>query len=82
MPIPNIFLLRKGFSKVIKAGSAQEEKYNYSILGLEKALKLNNVDIRLFGKPLAWEGRRLGVILSSDRENAEAAQRFIKIKAN
>ncbi len=82
LPIPNIFLLRKGFSKVIKAGSAQEEKYNYSILGLEKALKLNNVDIRLFGKPLAWEGRRLGVILSSDRENAEAAQRFIKIKAN
>ena len=77
LPIPNILLLRKGYSTVIKAGEDIPRKSKYKLEGLEKALLLNNVDIRIFGKNEAWPGRRLGVILSSDRENGEAAKKFI-----
>ena len=58
------------------------QKLFYEIKGLEKALLLNNVDIRIFGKQKAWPGRRLGVILSSDKENGEAAKRFISVVKN
>ncbi len=79
LPIPNILLLRKGHSTVIKAGDEISRNTNYEIVGLQKALRLNNVDIRIFGKHKAWPGRRLGVILSSDRENGLAAKKFISI---
>ncbi len=79
LPIPNILILRKGYSTVIKAGDDIPKNSSYQIEGLNKALKLNNVDIRIFGKPKAWPGRRLGVILSSDKENGEAAKRFINV---
>ncbi|MDC3024124.1 formate-dependent phosphoribosylglycinamide formyltransferase [Alphaproteobacteria bacterium] len=80
LPIPNILLLRKGYSTVIKAGSNIPKNSSYKIGGLEKALLLNNVDVRVFGKLKAWPGRRLGVILSSDKENGETAKRFITIE--
>ena len=79
LPIPNILLLRKGYSTVIKAGNDIPKNSCFEIKGLEKALLLNNVDIRIFGKQKAWSGRRLGVILSSDKENGEAAKRFISV---
>ena len=79
LPIPNILLLRKGYSTVIKAGNDIPKNSLFEIKGLEKALLLNNVDIRIFGKQKAWPGRRLGVILSSDKENGEAAKRFISV---
>ena len=79
-PIPNIILLRQGYSTVIKAPSNFPNKQRYSVQGLENALKINNVDVRLFGKPLAWSNRRLGVILSTDRESGLAAKNFISIQ--
>ncbi len=82
LPIPNILLLRKGYSTVIKADDKIPIDSNYKIEGIKKALMLNNVEIRLFGKPKAWPGRRLGVILSSDKENGEVAKRFLTISKN
>ena len=82
LPIPNILLLRKGYSTVIKALDNIPKNSEYKIEGLEKALLLNNVDIRIFGKSKAWSGRRLGVILSSDKENGQAAKRFINVLKN
>ncbi len=79
LPIPNILLLRKGYSTVIKAGNDIPKNSFFEIKGLEKALLLNNVDIRIFGKQKAWPGRRLGVILSSDKENGQAAKKFINV---
>ncbi len=79
LPIPNILLLRKGYSTVIKAGDDMPKNSKYEIKGLEKALLINNVDVRIFGKSKAWPGRRLGVILSSEKENGEAAKKFISI---
>ncbi len=82
LPIPNILLLRKGYSTVIKAQDNIPKNSKYKIEGLEKALLLNNVDVRIFGKSTAWPGRRLGVILSSDKENGQAAKRFINVLKN
>ena len=65
---------------MIKAGDNITKNSNYKINGLEKALLLNNVDVRIFGKSEAWPGRRLGVILSSDKENGEAAKRYITVE--
>ena len=79
LPIPNVIILRKGFTSVIKTQSEEEKAFEYSFQGLENALNIDNIDIRLFGKPLAWDGRRLGVILSPDKESAEAAKKHIKI---
>ena len=79
LPIPNILLLRKGYSTVIKAGEEISKNTNYEIVGLDKALRLNNVDVRIFGKHQAWPGRRLGVILSSDKENGLSAKKFINV---
>ena len=79
LPIPNILLLRKGYSTVIKAGEEISKNSNYEIVGLDKALRLNNVDVRIFGKYQAWPGRRLGVILSSDKENGLSAKKFINV---
>ena len=80
-PIPNIILLRKGYSTVLKAPLDFKIEKNYIIEGIENAFKINNVDIKLFGKPLAWAGRRLGVILSSNKENGLAAKKLISIKS-
>ena len=79
LPIPNVKILRNGFTSVIKTKSNEENAFEYSFEGLENALKFDNIDIRLFGKPLAWNGRRLGVILSPDKKSAEAAKQHIKI---
>ena len=79
LPIPNILLLRKGYTTVIKAQKDIPENSDYEIKGLNTALKLNNVDVRIFGKPSARPGRRLGVILSSDKENGDAAKRLIQV---
>ncbi len=79
LPIPNVLLLRRGYSTVITAGENISYNSNYKIEGLDKALMINNVDVRVFGKPAAWQGRRLGVILSSDRENGQAAKRLITV---
>ena len=79
LPIPNIVTLRKGYSTVIKAPKEITDDSKYKVLGLEKALQINNVDFRLFGKPKAWGERRLGIILSSDKENGQAAKQFISV---
>jgi len=59
---------------------------SYSVLisgpkfsGIEKALELDDVDIRLFGKPKAWNNRRLGVILSKNREIGQKAKSLVFI---
>ena len=79
LPIPNVKILRSGFTLVIKTKSKEEGAFEYSFQGLENALNIDSIDIRLFGKPLAWNGRRLGVILSPDKESAEKAEQHIKI---
>ena len=78
-PINNILMLREGYSTVIKANGFEDKNFDYKFSGIEKALELDDVDIRLFGKPMAWNNRRLGVILSKNREIGQKAKSLIFI---
>ena len=81
-PINKVLMLREGYSTVIKANGFEDKSFDYKFLGIEKALDLEDVDIRLFGKPKAWNKRRLGVILSKNRESGQKAKSLIFIKKN
>ncbi|MCZ0871092.1 phosphoribosylglycinamide formyltransferase 2 [Peribacillus sp. AS_2] len=61
-PIPEIKLISPGASRPLKA---QDELSEYSIVGVEQALALPDTQVRLFGKPVTKEGRRVAVALSS-----------------
>ena len=78
-PINNVLMLREGYSTVIKANGFEDKIFDYKFSGIEKALELGDVDIRLFGKPKAWNNRRLGVILSKNREIGQKAKSLIFI---
>ena len=78
-PINNILMLREGYSTVIKANGFEDKNFDYKFSGIAKALELEDVDIRLFGKPKAWNNRRLGVILSKNREIGQKAKSLIFI---
>ena len=78
-PINNILMLREGYSTVIKANGFEDKNFDYKFSGIEKALQLDDVDIRLFGKPKAWNNRRLGLILSKNREIGQKAKSLIFI---
>ena len=74
-------LLRPGASKVIYGDHDADEIY---FEGVDQALQIPGIDIRLFGKPKSFKKRRMGVILASSEtveaavENAKKA--FSKIK--
>ena len=78
-PINSVLMLREGYSTVIKANGFEDQNFDYKFSGIEKALELDDVDIRLFGKPKAWNNRRLGVILSKNREIGQKAKSLIFI---
>ena len=74
-------LLRPGASKVIYGDHDADEIY---FEGVDQALQIPGIDIRLFGKPKSFKKRRMGVILaSSDTVKAainNAKKAFSKIK--
>ena len=79
MPLPKIKLIQPGASHVILA--EENAKGNYTIEGIEKALEDENVDFRIFGKPILKSYRRMGVILSSSLEGAKKAANKILVKS-
>jgi phosphoribosylglycinamide formyltransferase 2 len=78
-PVEGVSILREGYSTVIKANGFDKKGFKYKFTGIEKALEGKDIDIRLFGKPLAWNERRLGVILSKDRKSGQKAKKLISI---
>ncbi len=65
LPIPAIHLEHSGASAVILSPKAVSVPVNRSLLdyNLEEALKEDRTRIRIFGKPEAHKGRRMGVVL-------------------
>lgn len=59
-PIPAIHLEHSGCSAVILSPVDSEEPLDYH---LEEALKEDRTRLRIFGKPIAHVGRRMGVLL-------------------
>ena len=76
-------LSKPSASKVIY-GDHDADKIYFE--GVDKALQIPGVDIRLFGKPKSYKKRRMGVILGSSDSmeaalnNVKKASLFIKVK--
>jgi phosphoribosylglycinamide formyltransferase 2 len=62
LPIPNIIQYAPAASAVILATATSNSIY---FTGLEQALKMPDIDIRLFGKPDSRPYRRMGVALAT-----------------
>lgn len=69
LPITQINLLSAGASVALKSPqSFSNPKYR----GIELALALPNADVRIFGKPSASKGRRMGVVLATSSTTDKA----------
>ncbi|GAB7024818.1 formate-dependent phosphoribosylglycinamide formyltransferase [Geotalea toluenoxydans] len=85
LPVPEIINLAPAASHVILA---EESATELSFEGLMEALSVPDTKIRLFGKPDARPGRRMGVALSlgedtdQARNHAEEAAHAVKIVKN
>ncbi len=78
LPIPQITYFGPSASAVILAGEALE---SYQAVGVEKALKSPQTEIRLFGKPNTRKYRRMGVALARDK-SVDLARRKAKRAAS
>ncbi len=84
LPIPHINLIEPSASRVILS---DQEYLNPTYEGLNEALDFKNTKVLIFGKPVSRKGRRMGVVLASNkevnlaRENADKAARKIKISS-
>jgi len=82
LPIPEIDLLKPSATRVILSN---EEFTDPIYSGVNKALNYANTKVLLFGKPISKKGRRMGVVLSSNkdlnlaRKNADEAAQEIKV---
>ncbi|MBS1904266.1 MAG: formate-dependent phosphoribosylglycinamide formyltransferase [Bacteroidetes bacterium] len=63
-PIPEITLERAGASAVVLADAESQNRPEYS--GVEDALAMSKVDVRVFGKPTTRKYRRMAVALAFD----------------
>ena len=68
LPIPEITQERMGVSAVILSG-VESEHPNYS--GEEEVCAATNTYLRIFGKPIAHVGRRMGVVVCWDKLDAD-----------
>jgi len=76
LPIPDIKLVRPGASHVVLA---TEHSSQFFIDGINDALKIPDVDVRVFGKPTTRPYRRMGVVLAPDVETAKLAASKIQV---
>ena len=74
----NVNLVKPGASAVLYG----EHDANIIIYDeIEKALAIDGVDIRLFGKPESFKKRRMGVILSTGKDINEAKSKAQEAKS-
>ena len=83
LPVPEISVERPGASAAIVS---EESVAQPAFEGVADALETAETDLRLFGKPEAYAGRRMGVAVSTAddvataRERAENAARQVRIE--
>lgn len=69
LPIPSITQEKIGASAVILSGIEKEERPLYE--GMEDVCAAENTYLRIFGKPVAHVGRRMGVVVCYDKLGAD-----------
>jgi phosphoribosylglycinamide formyltransferase 2 len=72
LQIPEVKLVTPAASHVI---IADNEGYAPRFIGIEEALAIPGVQVRLFGKPNTYRGRRMGVVLAVGNTVEEARER-------
>lgn len=72
LPIPQITYYGPSASSVILANERAE---SYRIEGVDKAMAIRTVDVRLFGKPTTRKYRRMGVALARGKSVMESRKR-------
>lgn len=72
LPIPEISYWRASASAVILA---EQDSEQFTVSGLEEALKAKNTDLRIFGKPSTRKHRRMGVALARAQTVSEARRK-------
>lgn len=78
LPIPEITQERIGTSAVILSEIDSERP---DFIGIEEVTKNTNTYLRLFGKPVAHKGRRMGVVVCYDKIGADLDALRDKCKA-
>ncbi len=79
LPIPSIKLERIGVSAVILSSKVIENTPQYK--GIEKVLEIEDVDLKLFGKPTARKNRRMGVVVGNAPIGSDLTALRDKVKA-
>ncbi len=82
LPIPSIKLERAGVSAVILSDKFIEQTPQYK--GIEEVLKIEDVELRLFGKPMARINRRMGIVVgyAPVGSDIDALRRKVKAAAD
>lgn len=62
LPVPKPRILTPGASIAFYVN--EDSKWNCTLEGVHKALEIPGVDVRIFGKPYTYRGRRMAVILA------------------
>lgn len=78
LPIPALYSL-KGLSGASAVILADKDITSPEYEGIEEALKIPDVQVRIFGKPTARKNRRMGVVLAYTLEQAIEAASKIKV---
>ena len=76
LPIPNIELLRHGASHVVLA---DKESSDFKIEGIDEAMRMKDINVRIFGKPTTRVNRRMAVVLGPSIDKVKEAAKKINI---
>ncbi len=79
LPIPEIRYYGPSASAVVLAKKSSDE--NPKFVGIDKALSLKNVEVRVFGKPSTRPNRRMAVALACSKNIEQAKKLAIKAAA-
>jgi len=72
LQVPQVQLLTPGAARVVLA---DKEYWAPKFGNLDKALSIPGVQVRVFGKPYAYEGRRMAIVLANGKNVEEALNR-------
>ncbi|MCY0860733.1 MAG: formate-dependent phosphoribosylglycinamide formyltransferase [Sulfolobaceae archaeon] len=75
LPTPEVKIVSPAAAHVILASG---EKWGPKYINVDKALSIPGVQVRLFGKPVTYDGRRMGVVLATGNTVQEAIEKVRK----
>ena len=79
LPVPEVEVDAPGASRAIVSEQAME---NPAYTGVDSALEVPRTELRLFGKPSAYDGRRMGVAVATGEDVTAARDRAERAAAS